>query len=70
MTPCPDPGFRFSRGRGFTENTLISGEIMPAHIVNLNDWQAEEWPGTPEGGERQAREISGMYTVLRLKKAP
>ena len=43
---------------------------MPAHIVNLNGWQAEEWPGTPEGGERQAREISGMYIVLRLKKAP
>ncbi len=25
----------------FTENTLISGDIMPAHIVDLNDWQVD-----------------------------
>jgi GH35 family endo-1,4-beta-xylanase len=48
----------------FTENTLISGEIMPAHIVDLNDWQVEEWPSTPEGEERQAREIEEMYRIL------
>ncbi len=58
---------RFSRFRlpiHFTENTLISGEIMPAHIVDLNDWQVDSWPSTPEGEERQAREISEMYSVL------
>ncbi|MBR3056930.1 MAG: endo-1,4-beta-xylanase [Clostridiales bacterium] len=48
----------------FTENTLISGEIMPAHIVDLNDWQVEKWPTTPEGEERQAREIEEMYRIL------
>ncbi len=48
----------------FTENTLISGEIMPGHIVDLNDWQVEEWPSTPEGEERQAREIEEMYRIL------
>ena len=48
----------------FTENTLISGEIMPDYIVDLNDWQVDEWPSTPEGEERQAREITEMYTVL------
>ncbi len=48
----------------FTENTLISGEIMPAHIVDLNDWQVDEWPSTPEGEERQAREIEEMYRTL------
>ena len=48
----------------FTENTLISGEIMPAHIVDLNDWQVEEWPSTPEGEERQAKEIEEMYRTL------
>ena len=37
---------------------------MPAHIVDLNDWQVDEWPSTPEGEERQAREISEMYSVL------
>jgi GH35 family endo-1,4-beta-xylanase len=48
----------------FTENTLISGEIMPAHIVDLNDWQVDEWPSTPEGEERQSKEIEEMYRTL------
>ncbi len=48
----------------FTENTLISGDIMPAHIVDLNDWQVESWPTTPEGEERQANEIEEMYRIL------
>ena len=58
---------RFSRFHlpiHFTENTLISGELMPPHIVDLNDWQVDEWPSTPEGEVRQAREIKEMYTVL------
>ena len=48
----------------FTENTLISGDLMPEHIVDLNDWQVEEWPSTEEGEERQAREIEEMYRIL------
>ncbi|MCR4740230.1 MAG: endo-1,4-beta-xylanase [Lachnospiraceae bacterium] len=48
----------------FTENTLISGELMPPHIVDLNDWQVEEWPSTPEGEERQKNEIEEMYRIL------
>lgn len=52
----------------FTENTLISGEIMPAHIVDLNDWVVDEWPSTPEGEERQAREWEEM--VVRLFEEP
>ena len=48
----------------FTENTLISGDIMPAYIEDLNDWQVPEWPTTPEGEERQAREIEEMYRIL------
>ena len=55
---------RFGLPIHFTENTLISGEIMPAHIVDLNDWQVDEWPSTPEGEDRQAREISEMYSIL------
>ena len=43
---------RFGLPIHFTENTLISGEIMPAHIVDLNDWQVDEWPSTPAGEER------------------
>ncbi len=55
---------RFGLPIHFTENTLISGEIMPAHIVDLNDWQVDSWPSTPEGEERQAAEITEMYSIL------
>jgi hypothetical protein len=48
----------------FTENTLVSGHLMPPHIVDLNDYQIPEWPTTPEGEERQAREMEEMYRFL------
>ncbi|MBH1940852.1 endo-1,4-beta-xylanase [Mobilitalea sibirica] len=48
----------------FTENTLISGSLMPPEIEDLNDFQVEEWPTTPEGEERQAREVVQMYQTL------
>jgi len=55
---------RFGLPLHFTENTLISGDIMPQHIVDLNDWQVKEWPTTPEGEERQKRELVEMYELL------
>ncbi len=55
---------RFGLPIHFTENTLISGEIMPAHIVDLNDFQVDSWPSTPEGEARQAKEICEMYSIL------
>ena len=48
----------------FTENTFVSGTLIPKHIEDLNDWQVEEWPSTPEGEERQANEIKEMYSPL------
>ena len=48
----------------FTENTIISGKLMPPEIVDLNDHQVKEWPTTPEGEERQAREIIQLYETL------
>ncbi len=48
----------------FTENTLISGDLMPPEIVDLNDFQVKEWPTTPEGEERQAREVVMLYESL------
>jgi GH35 family endo-1,4-beta-xylanase len=44
-----------------TETTLVSGELMPAHIVDLNDHQVDSWPSTPEGEERQAEEMVRHY---------
>lgn len=48
----------------FTENTLISGDIMPAHIEDLNDFQVPEWPTTAEGEERQMKQVEEMYRIL------
>lgn len=48
----------------FTENTLVSGQIMPAHIVDLNDYVVDEWPSTPEGEARQCAEWEEMLKRL------
>jgi endo-1,4-beta-xylanase len=47
-----------------TETTLLSGELMPPHVVDLNDWQVDQWPSTPEGEERQAEEVERHYRTL------
>ncbi|WP_138419409.1 endo-1,4-beta-xylanase [Aquibacillus sediminis] len=48
----------------FTENTLLSGQLMPPEIVDLNDYKVTDWPSTPEGEERQAKQVEEMYTIL------
>ena len=48
----------------FTENTFVSGDLMPPHIVDLNDWQVPEWPTTPAGEDRQARDLLTMIDTL------
>jgi endo-1,4-beta-xylanase len=48
---------RFGLPLHFTENTLVSGDLMPAEVGDLNDHQVPHWPSTPEGEERQADEI-------------
>ncbi len=55
---------RFGLPIHFTENTLISGDIMPSYIVDLNDWQVEEWPSTSAGELRQKKEMEEMYRTL------
>lgn len=55
---------RFGKPIHFTENTLISGELMPAYIDDLNDWQVDTWPSTPRGEDRQAREMAEMLEIL------
>ncbi|MDR1559342.1 MAG: endo-1,4-beta-xylanase, partial [Clostridiales bacterium] len=46
---------RFGLPIHFTENTIISGDLMPSCIEDLNDWQVDAWPTTPDGEARQAR---------------
>lgn len=48
----------------FTETTLLSGDEMPKHIIDLNDWQVDQWPSTPEGEARQADEMAEWYRSL------
>lgn len=48
----------------FTETTILSGDLMPPEIVDLNDFEVEQWPSTPEGEERQADEIERHYRTL------
>ncbi len=58
---------RFSRYRlpiHFTETNIISGDLMPAEIVDLNDFKVEQWPSTSGGEARQAEEVILHYETL------
>lgn len=55
---------RFNLPIHFTENTLVSGQLMPPEIVDLNDYQVKDWPSTPEGEARQAEEVVLHYKAL------
>lgn len=55
---------RFGLPIYFTENTLVSGTAIPEYIVDLNDWQVDEWPSTPELEEVQKNNMKEMYTTL------
>ncbi len=48
----------------FTENTLVSGTLIPPEIEDLNDHQVDEWPSTPELEERQKNQMEEMYRIL------
>ena len=55
---------RFGLPIHFTENTLVSGSLIPEYIEDLNDWQVTDWPTTIAGEERQANEWEEMYRIL------
>ena len=55
---------RFGLPLHFTETTLLSGELMPKHLDDLNDHQVEHWPSTPDGLDRQAEEVVAHYRAL------
>lgn len=48
----------------FTENTLVSGQLIPPEIDDLNDFHYEGDASTPEGEERQMKETEEMYRIL------
>lgn len=55
---------RFEKPLHFTEITLLSGHPVPPHITDLNDYQLDEWPSTPDGEERQARQAEEYYSAI------
>ncbi|WP_328473394.1 endo-1,4-beta-xylanase [Actinoplanes sp. NBC_00393] len=55
---------RFGLPIHMTETTLLSGDLMPPEIEDLNDYQPPSWPSTPEGEQRQADEIVRHYRTL------
>ena len=55
---------RFGLPIHFTENTFVSGHLMPPEIVDLNDYQIPSWPSTPEGEARQESDLMTMMDYL------
>ena len=52
---------RFGLPLQLTETTLLSGDLMPKEITDLNDYVVDSWPSTDEGEARQADEIVRHY---------
>ena len=55
---------RFGLPLQLTETTLLSGELMPKEIVDLNDYVVDEWPSTAKGEARQADELVRHYRTV------
>lgn len=55
---------RFGLPLHWTETTLVSGDLMPPEIDDLNDFRVSAWPSTPEGEARQADDVVAHYTAL------
>ena len=60
---------RYGKPLHMTETSLVSGHLMPPQIVDLNDYQVDDWPSTPDGEARQADEIAGYYRTLLAQPA-
>ncbi|WP_147918105.1 endo-1,4-beta-xylanase [Ruania zhangjianzhongii] len=64
LTEVADRFAQFGLPLHFTETSLVSGDLMPADVVDLNDHVVPKWPSTEEGEARQAEEIERHYRTL------
>ena len=48
----------------YTENTFVSGHLMPPEIIDLNDYKVDEWPSTEEGEQYQKERLEEMVEYL------
>jgi endo-1,4-beta-xylanase len=55
---------RFNLPIHFTENTLLSGELVPPEIRDLQDVKTADWPSTPEGEARQMEQVVSHFKTL------
>ena len=55
---------RFGLPLHLTESTLLSGDLMPPEIEDLNDFRPATWPSTPAGAGRQADALVRHYSTL------
>jgi len=55
---------RFGLPLHLTETTMLSGDLMPKHLDDLNDHQVDHWPSTPDGLDRQADQVVAHYRAL------
>ena len=55
---------RFHLPIHFTENSLLSGHLVPPEIGDLQDYQIADWPSTSEGEARQLEQVTAHYKTL------
>jgi GH35 family endo-1,4-beta-xylanase len=55
---------RFKKPLHFTEINMVSGDLMPKEIVDLNDHVVDCWPSTPDGEARMAEDIADFFKIL------
>lgn len=48
----------------FTENTILSGTLVPPELDDLNDHQVTEWPSTPELEQVQSQQLEEMMRII------
>jgi endo-1,4-beta-xylanase len=55
---------RFNLPIHFTEVSILSGHLVPPETADLQDYQVEDWPSTPEGEARQVEQVVEYYKTL------
>jgi GH35 family endo-1,4-beta-xylanase len=55
---------RFNLPIHFTENSFLSGHLVPTEVSDLQDYMVDDWPSTPEGEARQVEQVITHYKTL------
>ena len=55
---------RFNLPIHFTENSFLSGHLVPSDINDLQDYKVDDWPSTREGEARQVEQVLSHYKTL------